>query len=163
LVWGGHIFDDRTLEEFDEDCHFSCHDLSHQSSHSTDDCCFTYNFHNIDQILDQVGISWDQSKSQSFRYSTTYISFVWDLSTLQVSLSTSKKEKYSCAITEWKIWSAHILNNVKKLYGKLLHACLVIPSGHVYLTSLEAMLATDHLSLYVPQSTSKGVSTDLKW
>jgi hypothetical protein len=71
--------------------------------------------------------------------------------------------KYSHAIMQWKACSAHILDDVEKLYGKLLHACLVIPSGRAYLTSLEAMLATSNHSPHVPQSANKGIGPDLDW
>jgi hypothetical protein len=163
-VWyGGHLFEDGTLEEFDEDCRFPCRDLSGQSSRSSEDQLFTYNFDDIDRISDQLGIPWDRSKDQHFNHSTTYIGFVWDLSTLRVSLGPAKKEKYSRAIIKWKGRSAHVLNDVEKLHGKLLHACLVVPSGRAYLTGLEAMLSTSHHSPHVPQSANKGIASDLDW
>lgn len=163
-IWyGGHVFEDGTLEEFDEDCRFPCRDLSTQSPRSAEDEFFAYNFNDINQITDQLGIPWDESKDQHFSHTTTYIGFTWDLSTLRVSLGPSKKAKYSRAITEWKTRPAHVLNDVEKLYGKLLHACLVIPCGRAYLTSLETMLGTSHHSPHVPQSANKGVSSDLDW
>ena len=122
-----------------------------------------YNFDDIDQISNLLGIPWDRSKDQHFNHSTTYISFIWDLSTLHVALSPAKKEKYSCVIMEWKEQSVHVLNDVQKLYSKLLHTCLVVPSGCAYLTGLEAMLATSHHSPHVPQSANKGITTDLDW
>ena len=93
----------------------------------------------------------------------TYIGFIWDLSTLCVSLGPIKKEKYSCMIMEWKGRLTHVLNNVEKLHSKLLHACLVVPSSCAYLTGLEAMLATSHHSPHVPQSANNGIATDLNW
>ena len=122
-------------------CHFPCLNLSNHSPHYADNHCFCYNFDNIDQISDQLGIPWDCSKDQPFSHAMTYIGFIWDLASLQVSLSLSKKAKYAIVIMEWKTWATHILNNVKTLYGKLLHACLVIP-GRWTFTSLEAMLTT---------------------
>ena len=116
------MFKDNTLEEFDEDCRFPCRDLSHQSPRSAEDSRFTYNFDDIDQISDQLGIPWDHSKDQPFQPSTTYIGFEWNLSMLRVSLSPSKKDKYICAISEWKTRSSHVLKDIEKLYGKLLHA-----------------------------------------
>ena len=48
-IWfGGRIFEDGTLEEFDKDCWFPCGGLSNQSSQSVEDQCFSYNFDNID-------------------------------------------------------------------------------------------------------------------
>ena len=80
-----------------------------------------------------------------------------------VSLSEAKKLKYSLMIMDWKTWPTHILKDIKGLYGKLLHTCSVIPSRCTYLTNLEAMLATGHNHLHVPQSANKGVSPDLDW
>ena len=163
-IWyGGFIFEDGTLEEFDEDCRFPCRDLSHQSPRSVTDAQFTYNFDDIDKVSSQLGIPWDCSKDQPFSNSSTYIGFDWDLSSLWVSLSSAKKEKYSRAILEWNARSSHVLNDVEKLYGKLLHACSVIPSGRAFLTSLEAMLRTSHHSPFVPHSAGKGVARDLDW
>ena len=34
----------------------------------------------------------------------------------------------------------HSLEDVEKLYGQLLHVCLVVPMGRAYLTELERML-----------------------
>jgi hypothetical protein len=163
-IWyGGHIFDNGTLEEFDEDCCFPCDDLFQQSQHSPDDACFTYNFNDIDQVTNQLDIPWDYSKDQPFRPSTTYIGFSWDLSTLTVSFGTPKKEKYIRVIIDWKSRSSHIFNDIEKLYGKLLHACSVIPAGRAFLTSLETMLATSHHSPFLSQSAGKQVASDLEW
>jgi hypothetical protein len=163
-IWyGGHVFEDNTLEEFDKDCRFPCRDLSHQSPCSAEESRFNYNFDDIDQISEQLGIPWDHSKDQPFQPSTTYIGFKWNLSTLRVSLSPSKKDKYICAISEWKTWSSHILKDIEKLYGKLLHACLVIPSGRAFLTGMETMLTTSHHSPFIPQSATKGIASDLDW
>jgi hypothetical protein len=163
-IWfGGHLFEDGTLEEFDEDCRFPCRDLSHQSFRSAEDSHFSYNFDDIDLISHQLGIPWDRSKDQLFGSSTKYIGFIWDLSTGQVSLCPSKKEKYTHAIMEWKTRPSHVLNDVEKLYGKLLHTCLVVPSGRAFLTSMETMLATSHHSPFLPQSASKHIAEDLDW
>jgi hypothetical protein len=117
-IWyDGYVFQDGMLEEFDEDCQFLCRDLSHQSPCSAEDSKFTYNFDDIDHISDQLGILWDHSKDQPFQSSTVYIGFHWDLSTFQVSLGTSKKDKYCRAILEWKTHSSHIHNDVEKLYS----------------------------------------------
>ena len=129
-IWyGSHVFEDGTLEKFDEDCQFPCCDFSNHSPRSMEDCLFAYNFNDIDHISEQLGIPWDRTKDQPFGCMTTYIGFIWDLSSLQVSISLAKKEKYLCSIEEWKSRCVHVLNDVKKLYGKLLHACLVILSG----------------------------------
>jgi hypothetical protein len=47
----------------------------------------------------------------------------------QVSLGHTKKEKYLQTTEEWLAHMTHTLEDVQKLYGKLLHMCLVIPTG----------------------------------
>ena len=61
---------------------------------------------------------------------------IWHLSTLSgdlptciVSLSKEKKTKYRATIEGWLLKSIHTLEEVQKLYGKLLHASLIIPAG----------------------------------
>ena len=49
------------------------------------------------------------------------------------------------------------------LYGKLLHACLVIPMGRAYLTELKKMLGIFHNSPFLPRSSPKGLQADLCW
>ena len=51
-----------------------------------------------------------------------------------------KRRQYLAAIQDWTDSKTHILNNVEKLYGKLLHTCSIIPRGCAFLTKLEAML-----------------------
>ena len=41
-------------------------------------------------------------------------------------------------ISEWQWQGTHTLEDTQKLHRKLLHASLVIPHGHTYLTELEA-------------------------
>ena len=93
----------------------------------------------------------------------TYIDFVQDLASHQVSLSPAKKSKYLHVVSAWKAWSHYTLIDIKRLYGKLLHTCLVIPSGHAYLTHLEVMLTTGYHHPYVPQLANKGIPPDLDW
>ena len=136
-IWfGGRVFDNGSIEEFDEDCSFPFCDLSSHSPRSPEDQRFTYNFSDIDALLDQLGIRWERSKDLPFAYTTTYTGFEWNLK----DLTANKKAKYQLAILEWANRSAHTLHDVQKLYGKLLHASLVLPAGRAYLTSLEAML-----------------------
>ena len=98
-IWySGHVFEDGT--PFDEDCQFPCRDFSNHSPRSAEDHLFAYNFDNIDHISEQLGIPWDHTKDQPFGCMTTYIGFIWDLSSLQVSISSAEKEKYLCSIEE---------------------------------------------------------------
>jgi hypothetical protein len=56
LWYGGHIFDDGTLEEFDEDCCFPFSDHSTTSPRSDSDADYSYNFEDIDCVSDMLGI-----------------------------------------------------------------------------------------------------------
>ena len=59
-IWySGQVFEDGTLEEFDEDCTFSLQDLSQSSPHSEHDSNFAYNFDDIDAISQELGIPWE--------------------------------------------------------------------------------------------------------
>jgi hypothetical protein len=163
-IWfGGRTFIDGTVEEFDEDCTFPCRDLSANSTRSKDDSEFCYTFDDIDHVSQQLGIPWEKSKDHPFAYSTTYIGFTWDISLLTVSLGQTKKEKYLDEIKNWQSRSKHTLNDVQKLYGKLLHTCNVIPMGRAFLTELEGMLGIYHNSLSMPHSAAKGIAPDLDW
>jgi hypothetical protein len=163
LWFGGTVFEDGTLEQFDEDCQFQFADLSGQSPRSPEDEQFTYNFDDIDCISERLGIMWERSKDLPFASSTTYIGFEWNLELLTVSLGDKKKKKYLLSISEWTTRSAHTLAHVQKLYGKLLHACLVIRQGRAYLTGLEAMLGICHNRPFVPHSAVRGIDEDLVW
>jgi hypothetical protein len=163
LWYGGHVFEDGTIEEFDEDCRFPCKDLSRRSERSTEDALYTYNFDDIDFYSRQLGIPWELSKDRPFASITTYIGFDWDIEKYQVSLGLSKKEKYLRATESWLECATHTLEQVQKLYGKLLHACLVVPAGRAYLTELEAMLGIFHDSPFLPRSSPKGLRDDLEW
>jgi hypothetical protein len=163
-IWfGGREFDDGTLEEFDEDCAFPCRDLSELSARSAEDALYTYNFRDIDVISQELGIPWEISKDMPFASATTYIGFDWNIETYQVSLGAAKKEKYLRATQDWFMQPTHSLEEVEKLYGKLLHACLVIPMGRAYLTELERMLGIFHNSPFLPRSSPKGLRADLEW
>ena len=98
-----------------------------------------------------------------FACSTTYISFVWDLATMWVSLPLKKKTKYLATIQDWTDLKTHVLNNVEKLYGKLLHTCSIIPRGHTFLTELEAMLGLFGSNPFCPISSPKLLADDLDW
>lgn len=59
----------------------------------------------------------------------TFISLQWDLNACTVGLGPKKLKKYIKAIEEWGNQRIHNLHDIQKLYGKLLHACLVVPAG----------------------------------
>jgi hypothetical protein len=161
--YGGGIFEDGTVEEFDEDCKFPCQDLSGRTPRSEEDGLYGYNFEDIDFFSEKLGIPWETSKDKPFASSTTYIGFIWDLSTHRVSLPDNKKEKYSKETREWLSRPSHTLEEVQKLYGKLLHASLVVPAGRAYLTELEAMLGIFNNNPFLPRSGPRGLKADLIW
>lgn len=163
LWYGGNFFPDGTLDEHVEDCEFPCADLSSLSPRSHEDSLYSYNFEDIDRISDALGIPWEKSKDLPFASSTSYIGLHWDLNSLTVSLSLEKREKYIKSIDEWFSQPRHNLNDVQKLYGRLLHACLVVTSGRAYLTSLEAMLALCNTHPYISYIPTKATADDLSW
>ena len=85
LWYGGRIFEDGTLEQFDEDCHFSCSDLSSTSPRSSQDSAFAYNMDNMDTISSTLGIPWEIFKDLPFSTWLVFISLIWDLHLLTVN------------------------------------------------------------------------------
>ena len=163
LWFGGRVFPDGTLDEHVEDCHFPCLDLSSRSPRSAEDALYSYNFDDIDTLSDALGIPWEKSKELPFSSSSSYIGLRWDLEALTVALTTEKCQKYSNSITEWLLQPKHNLNSVQKLYGKLLHACLVVPAGRSYLTNLEDMLMLCGPNPFAHYASIKGLHEDLAW
>ena len=149
--------------EFDDDHSFPVADLSASSVRSEEDSKFTYNFDDINKISDALGIPWEASKDVNFTSSVTYLGFVWDLTTRTVTLSEPKRAKYLLAIMDWQKSRTHSLNEVQKLYGKLLHASHVIPAGRAYLTSLEAMLTIFGNNPFKPHTPPRHTPEDLAW
>ena len=146
-------------EEFNEDMANPLQDLSGTSVHSPDDACFAYADDDIDRLSNEPSIPGETSKTIPFRSTISYLSFIWDLDACTVTISAEKKLKYLNAIEEWEKKPMHALAEVQRLYGKLLHASLVVPAGHVYLTNLEAMLSGFHNSPFMPHTPPD----DLKW
>lgn len=73
-IWfGGHVFEDGTLEEFDEDCRFLIMDLSEASSRSINDVRFSCNMADIDRVSEDLNIPWEKLKDKSFAYANPYI------------------------------------------------------------------------------------------
>ncbi|GBE89618.1 hypothetical protein SCP_1602810 [Sparassis crispa] len=163
-IWyGGQTFDDSTLEEFDDDCQFPIKDLSALSPRSEADKAYTYCFADIDRLSENLGFPWECSKDTLFASVSVYIGLSWDLQELTVGLGSKKRQKYLSAIQEWQCRVTHNLKNVQKLYGKLLHTCLVIPRGRAYLTGLEAMLGLCRDRVFMQYSPVKEITEDLIW
>jgi len=117
----------------------------------------------IDVLSDKLGIPWKKAKDIPFGTTVPFISFQWDLTVCMVSIAESKKEKYHLAIQEWESKLKHTLDKVQKLYGKLLHACHIVPSGRAYLTNLEAFMGQFHHCPFCPHSPPCRTASDLQW
>ena len=163
-IWfEGHATADGNTEEFNEDCSAPIQDLSHISPRCKHNATFSYSLTDIDRLSEILGIPWETSKDQPFGPTTTYIGFVWDLKERTVKLSQEKADKYLRAIEEWQSCPTHRLDEVQKLYGKLLHTASLIPAGRAYLTGLERMLAVCSKKPFMPHRPDKAISDDLTW
>jgi hypothetical protein len=159
----GATMPDGHPEEFDEDASFPITNRSRSSYRSPSDTEFSSCMADIDGVSSVLGIPWEASKDIPFASEFPFIGFAWNLVTYTVSLPDKKKAKYLDAILAWESRPAHTLRDVQKLYGKLLHACLVAPVDRTYLTSLEAMLGTFHDGPFKPRTPPRGTEDDLRW
>src|SRR5277367_5025005 len=163
LWYQGECMPDDSPAEFDEDAAHPICDFSHLPNRSPLDSCFTYCDSEIDDISGQLGIPWEPSKTIPFSYVVPYLGFEWDLSQRTVAIPERKKTKYKAAIEDWLLRPTHALDEAQKLYGKLLHACLVLPSGRAYLTCLEGLMASFTSNPFVPHHAPRHTSSDLSW
>ncbi|KAF5383295.1 hypothetical protein D9615_004779 [Tricholomella constricta] len=149
--------------EFDEDLSYPVRDLSNSSPRSTLDAAYSYASADIDRVSETLGIPWEPTKTVEFDHHVQYLGLAWDLQEQSVSLPSAKKEKYLRAIQEWESQCTHTQEATQKLYGKLLHASLIIPAGRAYLTRLETMLGTFHGRPFTPHHAPTGTADDLGW
>ena len=118
----------------------------------------------IDALSDKLGIPWETKKDIPFSTVAPFISFSRDLANHTVSLPESKKAKYLQAILQWESKPKHMLDDVQRLYGKLLHACHILPTGRAYLTNLEAFMGVcHHDSPFRPRSPPRRTPINLLW
>ena len=151
------------MEEFDENCSTQLGDLASCSSRTQEDQAFAYADPDINHVSAHLGIKWETSKSVLFGMEVLYLGFHWDLWAQCVHLLDEKKARYHTAIMEWEKKHTHNLLETQKLYGKLLHASLVIPAGRAHLTSLEAMLGTFHHNPFLPHTPPQDTPDNLDW
>ena len=163
LWFGGDRLEDGRTDEFVEDMRFPIRDLSNASARSHGDAQFTSCLADVDKISADLGIPWQIEKDRPFATEFTFTGLVWNLESRQVSLPQSKADKYRMAIIEWRQRRTHTLEELQKLYGKLLHASLVLPAGRAYLTSLEAMLGVFHDNPFLPRTPPRSTPSDLDW
>lgn len=165
-IWyGGHEFEDGTIEQLDEDCAFPLHDLSASSPRSTADAAYAYCLADVDTLSAELGIPWEKSKDSDFAFTQIFAGLDWNLQASTVGLPERKANKYLVAIREWQTHPSrtYTLEVVQKLYGKLLHCALVVPRGRAYLTGLEAMLSVCADRPFVPHSPVRSIRADLEW
>jgi len=117
----------------------------------------------IDLLSEELGIPWEASKDVPFCSLVPFIGFAWDLELCSVSIPPKKKDKYLAAITLWGKEQTHVLDDVQKLFGKLLHASLIVPMGHAYLANLESMLRVYRDSPFKPRTPPHSTAEDLLW
>lgn len=116
-------------EEYNDDMQFPLLDLVLHSSCSLHDATFSYCKVNIHKITSELGIPWEVSKDIQFSSEIPFTSHLWNLNTQTVSIPTKKAECHKDCIRAWKGACMHTLEDLQKLYSKLLHACLVVPVG----------------------------------
>jgi hypothetical protein len=159
----GETMPDGRVMEFDEDAGSPFQDFSAASPRSKHDALFTYNDTDINHLSDALGIPWENSKTIPFSQVVPYLGFTWDIQARTVAIPSKKKTKYIDAIENWASCPTHALKDVQELYGKLLHASLVVPVGRAYLTNLEAMLGLFNNSPFVPHHAPRDTAYDLNW
>ncbi|PPQ86833.1 hypothetical protein CVT24_000128, partial [Panaeolus cyanescens] len=161
--FGGHVLLDNEPFDMFEDCSFSLQDLSHSSPRSPEDSRYCYNMDDINRVSTTLGIPWQSSKDIQFSSSAPYFGFIWDLSDCTVALSPEKASKYKEAIETWESRRRHTLLEIQQLYGKLLHASLVIPSGRSRLVGLELAIALAHSRPFASRFPPRSVAGELVW
>ena len=139
-------------EELNKDMTTPLCNLSHTSTCSSHDAIFTYTDKDINLISDELGILWETSKTIPFDTVVPYLGFVWNLNACTVPVPVEKKLEHLNMIKEWEKKPMHTLAEVQKLYGKLLHASVVVTAKCAYLINLEAMLLGFNNSPFVPHT-----------
>lgn len=147
-------------EHFTEDLAFP---LRYLQQHENDNISYPYDFVDINSVTTPLGIPWKASKDVHFSSTVPFIGFAWDLVGKRVLLPEAKKIKYLQAITEWRSKVIYTLDDVQKLYGKLLYACLIVLCGRAYLTGLEKMMGVLQPHPFTPRHPPKAIAEDLIW
>ena len=163
LWYQGEGMPDDLPAEFDEDAAHPISDYSCTSNRSLPDSLFTYGDEDIDLVSNHLGIPWEPSKTVPFSPVVPYLGFEWNLSERTVAITENKKAKYSEAIRAWLPHPTHDLEEAQKLYGKLLHASLVLPAGRAYLTGLEGLMASFSSNPFKPHHAPRHTVADLSW
>lgn len=160
-IWyKGRMTADAGAEHFAEDLAFPIRrDQTNREKGDT----YAYGLEDIDEITEPLGIPWEVSKDTPFSSVVLFAGLEWDLEEKRVSIPEPKKEKYMRAILEWQQRVTHNLEDARRLYGKLLYTCHVIPQGRAYLTNLEKMMRTFQDRPFTPRHPPKHLTADLVW
>ena len=145
-------------EEFTEDMSMPLWDCA-----STPNEEYAYSMIDVKAISSQLGVLWERTKDIPFSRVAPFIGFDWDLDRKTVSLQEKKREKYLHTIVEWQRRKTHVLEDVQKLYGKLLHTCLIVLEGRAYLTKIEKMMGISHDTPLKPRRPPRHTNSDLLW
>jgi hypothetical protein len=147
------------IEEWQEDMFFPIKNFPNRDSSQR----HAYTLNDIDDISNLLGIPWKTSKDQPFSSTVEFLGFRWDLNKKSVSLTQKKVDKYKRAIHDWLSKRSHSLDELRKLYGKLMHACNILPQGRAYLTGLEVMFPLFHGNPFLPRTPPRVVPDELNW
>ena len=162
LWFRGPLLPDGSFEEYAEDLSHPLRVFS-ATNEASIDSLFAYSFADINNISDELGVPWADEKDSPFSACPRYIGFDWHLETQHVRLPPDKKEKYVEAIRGWLAKETHTLDELERLYGRLLWAANVVPVGRAYLTRLEAFFPAFRDRPYVPRRPPRHTSEDLQW
>lgn len=160
LWFKGNTLEETGAEQFAEDCSFP---IGRSKVYIDADTEFSYNFEDINLVTDPLGVPWETSKDIPFNKIVIFAGFAWDLDEKTVALPETKKEKYRRAIEEWRQRTTHTLEDTRKLYGKLLYTCHIVPQGRAYLTNFEKMMGIFHERPFTPRHPPKQLTDDLTW
>ena len=160
LWYQGVARDDGGADHFAEDLSLPLRRIKDRVSGGV---TYPYGIEEIDAVTRPLGIPWESSKDVPFQAVVPFVGFSWDLERKHVSLPEQKKGKYVLAIHEWRLRVTHVLDDARKLYGKLLYACYIVPRGRGYLTNLEKMMGTFRDRPFTPRHAPKRLDDDLTW
>ncbi|KAF8627886.1 hypothetical protein AX17_006105, partial [Amanita inopinata Kibby_2008] len=127
------------------------------------DQAHAYELEDIDNFSSHLGIPWQQAKDVPFTEVFDFIGMRWDIPNKTVTLTESKVIKYRAAISDWLATCTHMISELQKLYGKLMHVTNAIPQGCAYLTGLKFMLPWFLHDPHKPRKAPRSVNIDLQW
>lgn len=160
-IWyQGRCLEETGVEHFAEDF---AHPIKHIHDRNNRGNTYPYDLQDIDQVTAPLGIPWEITKDVPFDTIIIFAGFAWDLNEKTVSLPDTKKEKYLRSIEEWRQRAKHTLEDTRRLYGKLLYTCHIIPQGRAYLTNFEKMMGFFHERPFMPRHPPKPLAEDLVW